>query len=282
MKTAKSATVLFFWDYDTQWGADRSRVKGRSKDWGHLEFSHTERLLELHEQYDVPACFAIVGAAASPGEHPYHDSAQIRRIHAAGHEIGSHAYRHEWLPGLDREALLETLRCSRDALEQCIGSEVVTFVPPFNQPFDYPSGWSFSLAERREAKGERTDLLDLCQALGETGYRICRVAYCPLPSRFAKLIFRGRTPSVSHIEQIGRVACVRLKTSAGFDSVNLAMLDRCVEQGGIAVVYGHPHSLRAGNSQDESCLVPFLKKVRRLRHEGLVQVRLPRDLMQES
>src|SRR5262249_26670813 len=95
---APRASLVVFWDYDTAWGADRSREPGGPKSWGPLEFEHTERLLELHAEHGVPACFAVVGAAALPGERPYHDPGQIRRIAAAGHEIGSHSFRHEWLP----------------------------------------------------------------------------------------------------------------------------------------------------------------------------------------
>src|SRR4051812_42902564 len=151
MTGPKPATLLFFWDYDTQWGADRSRGPGGPKNWGHLEFPNTDRLLELHAQYEIPACFAVVGAAALPGERPYHDPGQIRRVHEAGHEVGSHSFHHDWLPGLNRRALLQTLSASKDALEQCVGARVVSFVPPYNQPFDYPGGWSFSISERRGA-----------------------------------------------------------------------------------------------------------------------------------
>lgn len=182
---AAMETLLFFWDYDTQWGADRTRRSTTPARWGHLEFPCTDELLDLHAAFDIPACFAIVGAAALPGERPYHDPAQIRRIHAAGHEVASHALRHEWLPALDAAALRRTLRESKDALEQCIGAPVVTFVPPFNQPFDYAGGWSFSLAERREAGRRRTTVRRLCEALRETGYRFCRLAYSPIGERIA-------------------------------------------------------------------------------------------------
>src|SRR5262245_40676508 len=102
------SSVFFFWDYDTQWGADRSRGNGGPKSWGALEFENTDRILELHADFGVKACFAVVGAAALPGERPYHDPNQIRQIHAAGHEVGSHAFRHEWLPGLSSQQLIET------------------------------------------------------------------------------------------------------------------------------------------------------------------------------
>jgi len=57
------------------------------------------------------------------------------------------------------------------------------------------------------------------------------------------------------------------------------MLVRCSEVGGIAVVYGHPHSLRSGNSQDARHLLPFLKIVDDLRRAGRVLPLRPRDLL---
>lgn len=276
------ATLLFFWDYDTQWGADRSRSQGGPKKWGHLEFENTERLLDLHAQYKVPACFAVVGAAALPGERPYHDPAQIRRIHAFGHEIGSHAFQHEWLPGLNRRELLETLRRSKDALEQCTGAEVVSFVPPFNQPFDYSARWAISLSERREAGRERTDMKRLCDALRVSGYRFCRIVYSPLPihiverlsGRKIRKIRRGTT------ETISGVTCARLNSPGGFDAPVMKLLKHCVKAGSLLVVYGHPHSLHAGNAQDESWLIPFLKEVQSLQQRGVLKVCLPNELLE--
>jgi peptidoglycan/xylan/chitin deacetylase (PgdA/CDA1 family) len=273
------ATLLVFWDYDTQWGADRSRNPRSTKDWGALDFEYSERLLELHQQYEVPACFAVVGAAALEGVRPYHDPAQIRRIHAAGHEIASHAFKHEWLPGLSRAALRVTLSASRDALEQCIGSRVRTFVPPFNQPFDFARVGSISLAERREAGADRTDLVRLCETLSATGYEFCRVAYRPLSVRVAEWVSRRRLDKPERVTTMSGVACVRLNTAGGFDAPALAMLERAVAEGGLVVAYGHPHSLHAGNSQDERWLVPFLGRVREHVRAGRLQVRRPSELL---
>ena len=277
MTARAPAELLFFWDYDTQWGGDRSRLPGGPKSWGALEFSNTERLLELHGEHGVPACFAAVGSAALPGERPYHDPAQIRRIHAAGHEIGSHSHRHEWLPGLDRVALGETLRASKDALEQCIGAPVTTFVPPWNQPFDYPAGFSFSLSERREGGAHRTGLARLCETLAETGYRFCRVAYRPMHQRLAELIARKRIERLGRVEEIGGVSCARLNTPGGFGPPTVEVLERAVRRGGLTVVYGHPHSLTLGNSQDERHLAPFLQLVASMVRSGKLRVCLPRE-----
>jgi peptidoglycan/xylan/chitin deacetylase (PgdA/CDA1 family) len=279
MNGAAIGTLLLFWDYDTQWGGDRSRSGGGPKDWGPLEFTNTERLLELHAAYAIPACFAVVGAAALPGERPYHDPGQVRRIHAAGHEVGSHAFRHEWLPALGPSALRESLVASRDALEQCIGDRVVTFVPPFNQPFDYFGGASLSLAERREVPRDRTDLPRLCDALRETGFRLARVAYRPIPQRVAERLTGRRFDRPARLTAIRGLACIRLNTPGGFDAPAVAMVERVAREGGIAVVYGHPHSLRGGGPQDERHLVPFLERVRELARDGLLRIALPRELV---
>jgi peptidoglycan/xylan/chitin deacetylase (PgdA/CDA1 family) len=277
---APRARLLFFWDYDTQWGADRSRAGRGPRSYGHLEFENTERLLELHEEFDVPACFAVVGAAALPGDRPYHDPRQIRSIHEAGHEVGSHSFRHEWLPGLKRCDLLETLRHSREALEDCIGALVRTFVPPFNQPYDYPAGRSISFSERREAQTERTDLNGLCTALGEAGYKFCRVAYRPIEQRLRERLAGKRLDTPRRIENIGGVRCLRLNTPGGYDAATQSLVHDRLDPGTFWVVYGHPHSITEPGPQNENNLRAFLRLTKELQAEGRLEVALPRQLME--
>jgi hypothetical protein len=272
------ARLLLFWDYDGPWGAERSRLPGGPKACGPLEAPCTERLLELHRQYRIQACFAVVGAVALSGEPPYHEPAQVRQIHAERHEVASHSHRHEWLPALNPTQLIETLRSSKAALEDCIGSSVQSFVPPFNQPFDYLAGCSISVAERREAGRSRVTLSRLCHGLAETGYRFCRVAYRPMVQRLGEWWSGRRLDRPSQVERIKGVDCVRLNAPAGFDQPVMDMLERCVDGGGLLVAYGHPHSLHAGGSQDERHLVPFLQRVSAHRDGRRLDVILPRDL----
>jgi hypothetical protein len=278
-RAMQTTTLIFFWDYDTQWGADRSRSPG-VKSWGNHEFENTKVLLDLLAQYDIPACFGVVGAAALPGQHPYHDPAQIRSIHTAGHEIASHTHRHEWLPALRRAELLDTLRCSKEALEQCIGAPVISFVPPFNQPFDYPAGWSFSLSERREVGRERTDLKRLCVALRETGYRFCRVSYRPIHVRLAEQLFRREFNRPGQVETIAGIQCIRLNTPGGFGEAAQRTIEAYLGRGGIWVLYGHPHSLhQSGSSQSLEALQQLLRHVLQWRSAGKVRCAQPRDLV---
>ena len=272
---------MFFWDYDTGWGADRSRIEGGPKPWGHLEFENTERLLEIHGRMGVPACFAVVGAAALPGNRPYHDPSQVRSIHAAGHEIASHSFRHEWLPGLRGKALLETLRVSRDALQQCIGAEVLAFVPPFNQPFDYAARWAVSLSERKEAGRARTDLKRLCEALGETGYRFCRIAYRPIHFQIVERVLGQEISRPVDPERIAGIVCVRLNTPGGFDGQVPRLLERHAGRGGIWVIYGHPHSIsEPGSRQSMKAFESLLDRIRPLVLAGAARCVLPRDILE--
>jgi peptidoglycan/xylan/chitin deacetylase (PgdA/CDA1 family) len=272
--------VMVFWDYDTQWGADRSRNPVGKPDWGALEFPNTDALLELHARYDIPACFAVVGAAALPGTRPYHDPDQIRRIHDAGNEVASHSFRHEWLPALDSAALDETLRHSKDALEQCIGAEVVSFVPPFNQPFDYPQKLSVSLSERRSVRHARTDVGRLCASLGDAGYKFCRLAYRPLSERVVAMV-RGRWPRrPGALEDIGGVACLRLNLPVGFTPEVQQILERHLDRGGLWTLNGHPHSTSDhSNPQSLRLLEPLLSLIHQWREQGRIRTVLPRDLV---
>ncbi|HWR50084.1 MAG TPA: polysaccharide deacetylase family protein [Bryobacteraceae bacterium] len=271
--------LLVFWDYDTQWGADRSRSPGGRKGWGGLEFSNTEELLAVHETYEVPACFAVVGAAALNGCRPYHDPGQIRAIRAAGHEIASHSQYHEWLPALDRARLVETLRTSKDTLEQCVGSEVLTFVPPFNQPFDYARRASISISERRQAGSARTNLSGLCTALAATGYRFCRVAYRPIWERVWGVVSRKAWNRPARLEAIAGIQCVRMNMGTGFDAEPRAFLAEHAGQGGLFIATGHPHSLHSGGPQDLEHLRRFLELVADLRSRNILEVSLPAALL---
>jgi hypothetical protein len=271
--------VLFFWDYDTQWGADRSRNPDRVPDWGGLEFPNTELVLEAHARYGVPACFAVVGAAALAGERPYHDPAQIRRIHEAGHEVGSHAHRHEWLPALAGESLLETLISSKDSLEQCIGAGVTTFVPPYNQPFDHPGGWSFSLSERRAVPGERTDVARLCAALRETGYEFCRLGDRSIALRLADMVARRELHRPGAVDTVEGIRCLRINTPCGFAAAARETMERQLDRGGYWVLYGHPHSVSdSASSQSLANLEATLRVVEQWRREGRVRCVLPREI----
>ena len=270
---------MLFWDYDTQWAADRSRQPGGPKSWGALEFSGTNRLLELLDEFKIPACFAVVAMAAKPGARPYHDPEQIRSIHEHGHEIASHSLRHDWLPAIGRKALVEDLRVSKEILEQCIGTQVSAFVPPFNRPYDFARRLAFSLSERREVRSERIDILSMCRALAETGYRFCRISYRTVFDHLRRLVLRRDQRQIpSRIETHARIACVRVNGPGGFGADATNLVEGCVSKGGIAVLYGHPYAITSEGPQGEQSLKPLLAKLADLRAKGKISLLTPRQI----
>ena len=276
-----SGKVIFFWDFDAQWGADNSRSNGGRKNWGHLDFENTERILALHEQYQIPACFAVVAAVALGGSRPYHDAQLIRKVHDQGHEVACHSMYHEWLPGLGERVLRRQLRESKDALEQCIGNSVFAFVPPFNRPMDYFRRGSISISERVESGMDRIDIPRLCELLAGTGYLFCRISYAGPLERLQKLIRGSRPLKPSRVEFIHEITCIRLNAPAGFGKYLDPLLDSAIAHGGIVQVYAHPHSFTSGGPQDEKNFEPFLKKISSMRQDGDLEVALPRQLVRQ-
>jgi peptidoglycan/xylan/chitin deacetylase (PgdA/CDA1 family) len=272
----KSGGLLLYWDYDTQRGAEQSRLGVQR--WGPLERPNTARILELLTEFGVRATFACVGYAAVSRDPAYDCRDQIREIHAAGHEVASHSHEHEFLPKLSPAQARETARVSREALEELIGAPVVSFVPPFNRPMHYPRRGAVSWSERWEVGPAHLSLPALCEALRETGYRTCRVAYRPnWRTAWDRVVGRQDDRPVVP-EKIAGLTCFRLNTPGGFDGPAVARVRQAAERGGLAVVFGHPHSLTAENNQAERWLRPFLEEVAALRRQGRLIDCLPREL----
>ncbi len=100
-----------------QWDRWESRVE-----------ANTHRVLRLLDRHRVRATFFILGWTAEryPG--------LVRKIHAAGHEIGCHGYWHRLIYRQTPEAFRADLRQSRDVIQSSIG-QAVTAYRAQRQPF---------------------------------------------------------------------------------------------------------------------------------------------------
>lgn len=100
-------------------------------------FADNELLCEL----GLPAT-VFVTTGWMGGEHPSVPGARmieaggVRRLHAAGIEIGGHTVTHPYLDRLDYDAALEEMRAGREALEALIGAPVPSFAYPFGTATD--------------------------------------------------------------------------------------------------------------------------------------------------
>ncbi len=84
----------------------------------------TRRLLDLLARAEVRATFFVVGEIARTAP------ALVRSIHAAGHEVGSHGWKHTRVDRFNPATFREDARASKDALEQVTGAPVRGFRAP--------------------------------------------------------------------------------------------------------------------------------------------------------
>lgn len=54
----------------------------------------------------------------------------VRKIDAAGHEVGCHSNTHQWLNKMTYQEAMEDTRSAVDALEQCIGKKITSYRAP--------------------------------------------------------------------------------------------------------------------------------------------------------
>lgn len=86
--------------------------------------SMLERVLELLDRHDVKATFFCLGALAE------HFPGVVRRIAAAGHEIGCHSLAHKWVNKQTPAEFLSETRDAVSALQDCSGLPVTSYRAP--------------------------------------------------------------------------------------------------------------------------------------------------------
>ena len=232
--------LIISWDYELQKGADCS-MSGK-KEWGMDDYTETEKLLKILSKYSIPSIFYCLGYAAKDDKLPYCSAEQIRMISKQGHEIGSHTFNHENIPNLTYEQLKETLIVSKKILEDVIGKPVISFAPPYNRPTKYLR----KLAVERVLSLSGLGIPDVCKALHETGYKTSRFLYMPIPEFIKRGLF-GIKQLTHGVEIIDSILCFRLSCAAGFTECARTAVQEAIKHNSIAVIYAHPHSLKADN-----------------------------------
>ena len=84
----------------------------------------TRRLLDILAKAETRATFFVVGDIARTAP------ALVRAIHAGGHEVGSHGWKHVRVDRFSPASFRDDARNSKDALEQVTGAPVVGFRAP--------------------------------------------------------------------------------------------------------------------------------------------------------
>lgn len=85
------------------------------------------RVLNLLKEIDLTITFFVVGQDAERSE----NSAALRSIAAAGHEVGNHSFHHEpWLHLYSREEIVREFERSEKAIEGVTGQRTLGFRGP--------------------------------------------------------------------------------------------------------------------------------------------------------
>jgi hypothetical protein len=273
-------TLLLYWDYELQCGAERSR--GGPKAWGGEDHRQTERLLDLLDKYEMKATFAVLGYAALEGRLPYHASRQVREIAERGHEVASHTWEHEWIPTLTYKQLKHTLKRSKEQLERVTGRTVISFAPPWNAPNRYLRRAAIGLYDWRHSSYHytRIDIPALCRVLAEVGYKTSRIGYEPIHHNLSRHLLGRVIRKPTRAQWIEGILCFQVNGS-GFADDSIEAARQAASTGRFAVLYAHPHSLIGENKQSIGHLVPFLEAVSALREEGRLVVTTPGEVCRD-
>jgi len=86
--------------------------------------SNTARILEILDQHHVKATFFVLGWTAE------RDPQVVRAIHAAGHEVASHGYRHQLIYHMSRQAFQDDVARAKAILEDITGAPVLGYRAP--------------------------------------------------------------------------------------------------------------------------------------------------------
>ncbi len=92
--------------------------------WGNED---TQQLIDILKEYNVHATFFVVGDWARK----YPDS--VKALHDAGHEIMSHSNKHEHMPQLSPEQIVENIKTSNADIEKITGARVTLFRFPYGE-----------------------------------------------------------------------------------------------------------------------------------------------------
>jgi polysaccharide deacetylase family protein (PEP-CTERM system associated) len=196
-------------------------------------------LLDELARFDIKATFFVVGQIARD------DSALVRAIHRAGHEVGSHSWDHRRLHNLTPASFREDVRQSKDALEQVTGEAVVGYRAP-----------TFSVV--RQTAWALDVLAELGLAYDSSVYPVRHDRYGVPRAPRAPFLARGERHSILEIPPATwRVLGANVPTGGGgyFRLFPLWLLERTLRQvarkcrPSVAMLYFHPWEFDPGQER---------------------------------
>lgn len=263
------------WDYDSALGQINSQLPYNFHFTPiYQEIENVEYILKTAAANNLKMTFACLGFAAEPGNIPFNNPEQIKKIFNEGHEIASHSWKHEWFPYLTEKQIQKSLERSKSSLEKCLGqNNVVTgFVPPHSRPMSWRKKFSVSFGDRALYPFHKgADLGFVIKQLSMLNYKWCRVlkSYKPLWGKISnpdngKIFFKKW-------EVHNNVICVP-QHHTGFDEPALKYLNKAVELNETAVIVGHPAALSRNGTESLANFNKFIDEAVKYKSAGKLEV----------
>jgi peptidoglycan/xylan/chitin deacetylase (PgdA/CDA1 family) len=266
------AKLIFVWDYDTPIARITATrpYNYRFESCLH-EANDVDTILDYARQGGVKMTFAVVGFGAEPSVAPFDVRDKIRKIHADGHEIASHSWKHEWFPHLSPYQIEKSIERSKFILEECLGVKdaVRGFVLPHDRPMSWPRKFSLSLGDRGLYPFYRGGSIgSILDELGRKDYRWCRVTYRPIWRKLIDWDGRDYAARLRRDWQWHKGMVYFTGTYYGFDDPVFPLLDRAIKQSLPIVVVGHPAGLSRKHEENISHFDRLMQRVVALRTKG--------------
>ncbi|MBQ0115750.1 MAG: polysaccharide deacetylase family protein [Bacteroidales bacterium] len=106
-----------------EWFIEKTFGAGRTERYATFD-RYLDDILAMLDRAGTRATFFCVGQMAT--DFP----AVIHKIADSGHEVGCHSNTHRWLNKMTRDEALDDTRHAVDALEQCLGTKVISYRAP--------------------------------------------------------------------------------------------------------------------------------------------------------
>jgi len=87
----------------------------------------TDEILAILDRYGVKTTFFLAGYWVE--KHPDY----VKKIHEAGHEIGTHSYAHPHMNSMTRDEIIADLKKNHALLKDITGEDPILFRPPFGE-----------------------------------------------------------------------------------------------------------------------------------------------------
>ena len=106
-----------------EWALAKAGGYGTSKKYAEYD-GYLNKILDALDERGIKGTFFCTGMMGTD----FPDV--VKLIHARGHEVGCHSFKHTWLNKMTKEEVMEDTHTSLDVLEQCIGQKIKSYRAP--------------------------------------------------------------------------------------------------------------------------------------------------------